>query len=85
MNKHYILINLNKLKSLIRFKVNNKINNEENCIDFECAIELGKNFNISFLENDIFQIVSKDVDIRIDVDLDSIERAIVKFRADKYD
>lgn len=81
-NEHYILISCNKCKSLVNFSFINNIQEGNYTINYDIGINLGENINLNFIDNDLLQVTANDFDIRIDVDISSLEKAIEKFRSE---
>ena len=77
---HFISIVLNESKSLERLLISNDFKTESYLKESEVTINFGDSFEINFLDNDVLQIVSKTTDIRIDIDISSIENSIKKFK-----
>ena len=50
----------------------------------EISLNLGDSIKISVIDNDLLLIESNNLEIRIDVDIDSIEKTIAKFKSDNH-
>ena len=73
---HFISILLSEPQSLQRLSINNDLKSSHPLKDNEVTINIGESLEIIFIDGDLLQIISKIADIRIDLDIASIEQSI---------
>lgn len=84
LKNHFIIISVKNASSLSKIAVSNNFKKDNFFSNNEIIVDLGKPLEVMFIDDDVFLIKSKDVEIRIDIDLSSIEESIKKFKSDQY-
>lgn len=84
LKDHFVIISIKNSSSLSKIKVSNNVNESNSYANNEIVVNLGKPMEVTFIDDDVFLIKSNDVEIRIDIDLTSIEQSINNFRSEKH-
>ena len=81
LKNQFVIISIKNSSSLSKLTLNNS---NSSIIDSEITVNLGKPVVASFIDEDVFLLKSDNVEIRIDINMDSIEKAIKNFKSEKY-
>ena len=80
LKNQFVIISIKNSSSLSKLTLNNS---NSSIIDSEITVNLGKPVVASFIDEDVFLLKSDNVEIRIDINMDSIETAINNFKSEE--
>ena len=80
LKNQFVIISIKISSSLSKLTLNNS---NSSIIDSEITVNLGKPVVASFIDEDVFLLKSDNVEIRIDINMDSIETAINNFKSEE--
>ena len=80
LKNQFVIISIKNSSSLSKLTL---INSDSSCVDSEITVNLGTPIVATFIDEDVFLVKSNNVEIRIDIDMDSIEKAIKNFKCEE--
>ena len=81
IKNNFIIMSFKNYTSLSKLAISNDINACDSYSNNEIALKFDKSIEASFIDNDVFLIKSNDIEIRIDIDIEFIEKSIKIFRS----
>lgn len=82
LNDHFMIISIKNYSSLVKLNISKTDFTNDGNNSSEISLNLGDSIKTSFIDNDLLLIESNNLEIRIDVDIDSIEKTIARFKSD---
>ena len=82
LNDHFMIISIKNYSSLVKLNISKTDFTNDGKNSSEISLNLGDSIKTSFIDNDLLLIESNNLEIRIDVDIDSIEKTIARFKSD---